>query len=59
MDDTRKEMEEKYGRDAYVNMDRLATFMVRMIKKYGPEVLKELEEKEKKETENTKEDGKK
>ena len=43
-----KEIEQKYGREAYVNMDRLATFMVKMIRKYGSEVLEEIESEEKK-----------
>ena len=44
MDSTRSEIEQKYGKEAYVNMDRLATFMTRMIKKYGTQVLEELED---------------
>ena len=48
MGDIGKEIEQKYGREAYVNMDRLATFMVKMIRKYGSEVLEEIESEEKK-----------
>ncbi|MBR1634219.1 MAG: hypothetical protein IJ682_04050 [Lachnospiraceae bacterium] len=44
MEERRKEVEEKYGKEVWQNMDRLAEFMARMIHKYGPELLKEMEE---------------
>ena len=40
--DIRTEMENKYGKEAYVNMDQLASFMIRMIKKYGSDILREM-----------------
>ena len=40
MEERRKEVEEKYGKEVWQNMDRLAEFMARMIHKYGPELLK-------------------
>ena len=52
MTELQKDVEAKYGREVWANMERLADFMAEMILKYGSKVLAEREARERKREEN-------
>ena len=45
MEEIKQKCIEKYGYEVWLNMDRLAQFMAKMIHKYGPEILEEEKER--------------